>query len=61
MTATTPTASRFTFRDDAERDQARIMAARLLVRQAKLLNHDVDPGIASDAQRPLPDDLPRAG
>jgi hypothetical protein len=59
MTATTPIASRFTFRDDAEREQARVMAARLLVRQAKLLKHDVDPEIAAVAQRPLPDESRR--
>ena len=61
MTATTPTASRFTFRDDAEREQTRIMAARLLVRQAKLLKHAVDPDIDAVAQRPLPEELPKAG
>lgn len=61
MTATTTSPARFTFRDDAERDTARIMLARLLVRQANLLKHDVDPKIAADATRPLPDELPQVG
>lgn len=43
--------------EDHDRDTGRIMLARLLVRQAKLLKHDVDPLIANDASRPLPDDL----
>ncbi|MDT0262503.1 hypothetical protein [Jatrophihabitans lederbergiae] len=60
MTATA-TPSRFTFRDDAELETARTMLARLLVRQAKLLKHDVDPKVAADAGRPLPEELPKAG
>lgn len=51
---TATTGPRFTFRDEDEADETRIRAARLLVRQAELLHHDVDPDIAADAQRPLP-------
>lgn len=61
MTITATAGTQFTFRDDAERDRTRTMAARLLVRQAKLLKHDVDPEVAADAQRPLPEEFPRAG
>lgn len=46
----------WTFRDDTERQETRIRLARLLVRQAKLLKHDVDPSVLADAARPLPDD-----
>ena len=46
---------------DSERDTARIMLARLLVRQADYLKHDVDPRIAADAARPLPDELRNTG
>ena len=52
---TTTAADRYTFRDD-EREAGRIMLARLLVRQAELLKHDVDPRVVSDASRPLPDE-----
>jgi len=61
MTATAPSGSRFTFRDDEELDRTRIMAARLLVRQANLLKHDIDPDVAAVAQRSLPEELPKAG
>lgn len=53
---TTTAADRYTFRDDDEREAGRIMLARLLVRQAELLKHEVDPQVASDASRPLPDE-----
>ena len=42
---------------EQERDTARIMLARLLVRQAGYLKHDVEPWIVADAARPLPDEL----
>ena len=42
---------------EQERDTARIMLARLLVRQAEFLEHDVEPWIMTDAARPLPDEL----
>lgn len=61
MTVTAATPARFTFRDDAERDTARIMLARLLVRQAKLLKHGIDPGVAAGAAQPLPDEVPNPG
>ena len=57
---TTASADRFTFRDDRERETGRIMLARLLVRQAEYLKHDVDPQVAADAARPLPDELRNA-
>lgn len=53
---TTTATDRYTFRDDDEREAGRIMLARLLVRQAELLKHEVDPRVASDASRPLPDE-----
>lgn len=53
---TTAAADRYTFRDGDERETGRIMLARLLVRQAELLKHEVDPQVASDASRPLPDE-----
>ncbi len=58
---TTTATGRYTFRHDSERDAGRIMLARLLVRQAELLKHEVDPRVASDASRPLPDELRTAG
>lgn len=54
----TSTGPRFTFRNEQERDRARIMAARLPVRQAKLLKHSIEPDIAADARRPRPKDSP---
>ena len=42
---------------EVERDTGRIMLARLLVRQAEYLKHDVEPWIVADATRPLPDEL----
>ena len=59
MTATAP--ERYVPDYDSERDTARIMLARLLVRQAEFLKHEVDPRIAADAARPLPDELRTAG
>jgi hypothetical protein len=61
MTATALPPARFTFRDDAERETARIMLARLLVHQARMLRHDIDPKVAADAARPLPAELSIAG
>jgi len=58
---TTTATGRYTLRDEGERDAGRIMLARLLVRQAELLKHEVDPRVASDASRPLPDELRTAG
>ncbi len=59
MTATAP--ERYVPDYDSERDTARIMLARLLVRQADFLKHEVDPRIAADAARPLPDEYRSAG
>lgn len=58
---TTTATDRFTFRDEGERDTGRIMLARLLVRQAEFLKHEVDPQVAADAARPLPEELRAAG
>ena len=40
-----------------ERDTTRIMLARLLMRQAQFLKHEVEPWVVADAARPLPDEL----
>ena len=55
-TRTPPTWAGWTFRDDAEREQTRTRLARLLVRQAGLLRHAVDPDVQAAADRPLPED-----
>jgi hypothetical protein len=42
------------FRDPVEREQARILAARLLVQIAKHKREPIDPHIVADALRALP-------
>lgn len=42
------------FRDPVEREQARILAARLLIQIARHKHQPIDPQIAADALRPLP-------
>lgn len=59
MTASAP--DRYAPDYDSERATARIMLARLLVQQAEFLKHEVDPRIAADAARPLPEELRAAG
>lgn len=56
MTATTATGSQFTFRDDEERQVAKVLLARALVMEAKFVDHDVDPQVQADADTPLPTD-----
>jgi hypothetical protein len=51
---------RFRSSSPGEQERALILGARLLVKQARILGHDVDPEIAARAGRTLPEDQPKA-